>query len=73
MKSNKKASTIYLQPETHKALKLKSVLRECSFSELAEDIIKTSLAEDLEDIKSIQKRKKESSVSLTEFIKMKKY
>lgn len=70
VESKKKASTIYLQPETHKALKLKSVIRECSISDLAEEIIRTSLKEDIEDIKTIKRRKKESSVSLDDFIKM---
>ena len=68
--NKKKASTIYLQPEIHKALKLKSVIRECSISELAEEIIKISLKEDIEDIKTIKRRKKESSVSLDDFIKI---
>ena len=70
METKKKASTIYLQPEIHKALKLKSVIRECSISDLAEEIIRISLKEDIEDIKTIKMRKKESSVSLDDFIKI---
>lgn len=70
MEIKKKASAIYLKPEIHKALKLKSVIRECSISDLAEEIIKTSLKEDIEDIKTIKRRKKESSVSLDNFIKI---
>ena len=70
MEIKKKASTIYLQPEIHKALKLKSVIRECSISDLAEEIIRTSLKEDIEDIKTIKRRKKESLVSLDNFIKI---
>ena len=70
METKKKASTIYLQPEIHKALKLKSVIRECSVSDLAEEIIRTSLKEDIEDIKTIKRRKKESAVSLDNFIKI---
>ena len=70
MEIKKKASTIYLQPEIHKALKLQSVIRDCSISDLAEEIIKAGLKEDMEDIKIIKKRKKESSVSLNDFIKI---
>ncbi len=70
MEIKKKASTIYLQPDTHKALKLKSVIRDCSISDLAEEIIRISLKEDIDDIKTIKKRKKESSVSLDNFIKI---
>ena len=70
METKKKASTIYLRPEVHKALKLKSVIRECSISDLAEEIIRISLKEDIEDIKAIKQRKKESSVSLDDFIKI---
>ena len=65
----KKASTIYLQPDIHKALKLQSVIRECSISDLAEEIISSGLKEDMEDIKAIKKRKKESVISLDELIK----
>ena len=70
MGTKRKASTIYLQPSVHKALKLKAVIRDCSLSDLAEEIIKNSLAEDIEDIKDVKKRKKESSTSLKDFVKM---
>lgn len=69
MGTKRKASTIYLQPEIHKALKLKAVIRDCSLSDLAEEIIRNSLAEDMEDIKTVQKRKKESSMDFDNFVK----
>lgn len=69
MRTKRKASTIYLQPEIHKTLKLKAVIRDCSLSDLAEEIIRDSLAEDMEDIKTVQKRKKELSVTFDHFLK----
>ena len=70
MRIKRKASTIYLQPEIHKALKLKAVIRDCSLSDLAEEIIKDSLAEDMEDIKDVKKRRKESSMDFDNFVKI---
>ena len=68
MKTKRKASKIYLQPETHRALKLQSALRELSMSDLAEEIIKESLEENIEDINTFKKRKKESSISFSDFV-----
>ena len=68
MKTKKKASTIYLQLETHRALKLQSALRELSMSDLAEEIIQESLEETMEDIKTVKARKKEPSISFSDFV-----
>ena len=71
-KAIKKASTIYLQPEIHKALKLRAVNRDCSISQLTEEAIKNFLIEELEhieDIKIARKRKKEPSIDFESFVK----
>jgi len=48
----RKASTIYLDPELHKALKMQSAVMECSISDLAEAAIKSFLM----DIKHTDKK-----------------
>ncbi len=73
MKTKRKPATIYFYPETHKALKLQSTLRRCSMSDLAEEMIKESLEEDKEDIKTIKRRKKEPSVSFSDFVQTLKH
>ena len=71
-KQVKKASTIYLQPEIHKALKLRAVNQDCSISQLTEEAIKNFLAEEMantEDIKTVRKRKREPSINFESFVK----
>lgn len=65
----KKASTIYLHPEIRRALKLKSANMECSISDIVESAVKTFLIEDIEDIKTVRKRKRESSMDFESFVK----
>ena len=65
----KKASTIYLRPEIRRALKLKSANLECSISDIVESAVKTFLIEDIEDIKTVRKRKRESSIDFESFVK----
>ena len=62
----KKSSTIYLHPETRRALKLKSIDMECSISDIVEDAVKNFL---IEDIKTVRKRKKEASIDFESFVK----
>ena len=65
----KKASTIYLHPEIRRALKLKSIDMDCSISDIVEDAVKIFLIEDIEDIKTVRKRKKEVSIDFESFVK----
>ena len=52
-------ATIYLNPELHKALRLKAVETSQSLSKLVNDAIKESLAEDADDL--TEHLKKESN------------
>ena len=47
-------ATVYLDPELHKALRLKAVETTQSISKLVNDAIKESLAEDAEDIAAFE-------------------
>ncbi len=62
-------ATIYLDPELHKALRLKAVETSQSLSKLVNDAIKESLAEAAEDIAAFEKRVKEPLISYETMIK----
>lgn len=62
-------ATIYLDPELHKALRLKAVETSQSLSKLVNDAIKESLAEDAEDIAAFGERVKEPLISYETMIK----
>ncbi len=62
-------ATVYLDPELHKALRLKAVETTQSISKLVNNAIRESLAEDAEDIAAFEKRAKEPLISYDTMIK----
>jgi predicted DNA-binding protein len=64
-----KRATIYLEPELHKALRLKSVETSQSMSEVVNDAVREALAEDAEDLAAFEKRQHELPLSFAEFVK----
>jgi predicted transcriptional regulator len=62
-------ATVYLDPELHRALRLKAVETTQSISKLVNDAIKESLAEDAEDIAAFEARAKEPLISYDAMIK----
>jgi predicted transcriptional regulator len=62
-------ATVYLDPELHKALRLKAVETSQSFSKLVNDAIRESLAEDAEDIAAFDERAKEPLISYEAMVK----
>jgi hypothetical protein len=69
MTTQAKRATIYLDPDLHKALRLKSAETSRSISELVNDAIKEALAEDAEDIAAFEERAREPSISYDEMVK----
>lgn len=69
MTTRAKRTTIYFDPDLHKALRLKAAAISRSVSELVNDAVKGSLAEDVEDITAFEERAKEPLVSYDEMIK----
>jgi len=69
MKTKTKRTTIYLDPQLHHALRIKAMETENSMSELIEEAIKISLAEDSIDLAAFKKRKKEPSLSFEDVLK----
>lgn len=64
-----KRSTIYLDPDLHKALRLKAVETSRSMSDLVNEAVRESLAEDAEDLAAFEERISEPLISYEEMVK----
>ena len=69
MVSTNKRTTVYLDPDLHRALRLKAATMSRSVSELVNDAIKESLSEDADDIMAFQVREKEPLISYEDMVK----
>jgi post-segregation antitoxin (ccd killing protein) len=64
-----KRSTVYLDPDLHKALRLQSIETSRSMSELINDAIRDELAEDANDLSLFEERKNEPTIDFESFVK----
>jgi plasmid stability protein len=64
-----KRATIYFDEDLHRALKVKAAEVSSSVSDLVNESIRISLAEDLEDLQAFRDRAKESTVDFEDFLK----
>ena len=55
-------STIYLDPELHRALRIKAAETDRSVSDLVSDAVKLALAEDAEDLQAFEERTSEPNL-----------
>jgi len=69
MKTNVKRTTVYLDPQLHHALRIKAAETEHSISELVEDAVRISLAEDSVDLAAFDERKDEPSLAFENVLK----
>ena len=69
MKSDTKRTTIYLDSELHHALRVKAAETEHSMSDLVEEAVKFSLAEDSIDLAAFDERKAEPSLAFNDVLK----
>ena len=69
MKTEQKRTTIYFDPELHHALRIKAAEIERSISELVNEAVKQSLAEDEEDLAAFADRAAESNLPYEDVIK----
>jgi predicted transcriptional regulator len=69
MATQGKRATIYLDPDLHKALRLKAVETSRSVSELVNNAVREALAEDAEDIAAFEERVREPLISYDEMVK----
>lgn len=63
-----KRATVYFEPEVHKALRLRAAANDRSISELVNEAVRVSLAEDVADLSAFDRRKKERSESFDGFV-----
>ena len=64
-----KRATVYLKPGLHKALRLKSVETSRSLSEIVNEAVQLSLAEDAEDLAAFEERANEPVISFEAALK----
>ncbi len=61
-------STVYLDPELHQALRLKSAHSRRSMSEIVNDALRQALREDQEDLAAVRSRAREKALRCEEFL-----
>ena len=69
MDTTYKRSTIYLDPQLHRALKIKSAQVSRSISDLVNEAIKISLSEDFEDLEAFEQRLNEPNLDFESVLK----
>ncbi len=69
MNSETKRTTIYVDTRLHKALRLKAAETDRSVSDLVNDAIQLSLAEELEDLTAFDERADEPNLRFKDVLK----
>ena len=64
-----KRSTIYLEPDLHRVLKLKAAETSRSISHLVNEALRHELAQDQEDLQAFADRKREPTISYEQLLK----
>jgi hypothetical protein len=67
--SSVKRATVYFEPEIHRALRLKAAASDRSISDMVNDAVKFTLAEDAEDLEAFEARKREPNLDFEQFVK----
>ncbi|HEX9628006.1 MAG TPA: hypothetical protein VGA00_13790 [Acidiferrobacterales bacterium] len=63
MKESSKRSTIYFEPDIHRALRLKAASTHRSLSDLVNEAVRRTLREDQEDLAAFEQRVAEPTIS----------
>jgi len=64
-----KRSTVYLDPELHRALKVQAAETSTNISELINRAIRSALREDRDDLSAFDERATEPTISFEEMVK----
>lgn len=64
-----KRATVYFEPFLHRALRLKAAATDRSISELVNEAVKASLAEDASDIEAFELRESEPDYAFEDVVK----
>ena len=65
---NSKRVTVYFDSDVHKALRLRAAASDRSVSDMVNDAVRVSLAEDVSDLETFSERRNEKSVSFESFV-----
>ena len=69
MRASAKRATVYFDPEIHHALRLKSAATERSISDVVNEAVKLSLAEDADDLAAFDSRAREPALDFDKVVK----
>ena len=69
MNETSKRSTIYFEPELHRAIRLKAAHTHRSVSDIVNDAVRTALREDQEDLAAFEDRVNEPEMSYENLLK----
>jgi hypothetical protein len=67
--SEPRRTTIYLEPDLHRALRLRSAAADVSISEMVNDAVRLALAEDAADLDADLERKDEPTLDFGRFVR----
>jgi plasmid stability protein len=62
-------ATVYFEPEIHRALKLRAATMDRSISEMVNEAVRHSLAEDAQDLAAFDERANEPDIDFEDFVK----
>ena len=68
MSETAKRSTVYLEPELHRALRIKAIHSKRSMSDIVNDAVREALREDAEDLSAFDERADEPTLSYEELL-----
>lgn len=69
MAASPKRATIYFEPELHRALRMKSAVSDRSISDVVNEAVRLTLAEDAEDLAAFNSRAKEPTLAFEKVVK----
>jgi hypothetical protein len=69
MAEPRKRATVYLDPTIHKALRIKSAETDRTISELVNEALRASLAEDADDLEAFEVREREPDLLYEEVVR----
>jgi hypothetical protein len=64
-----KRATVYIEPDLHKAVRLKSAHTNRTISDIVNESLRESLREDQEDLDAFEKRRSEPTISYENMLK----
>ena len=64
-----KRATIYFDADVHRALRLRAAACNRSISDMVNEAVRITLAEDADDLRDAEQRQEEESIGFEEFVK----